>query len=183
MIKISADATAVRLIVDEVATLRLKIGNDTYVDFPIYDESFPLVKAGKKFRLTLEEAKMNESDGPIPDELMPMSDEEVSEFIKPRSEYPEELAQEYQGKVSKGPFCDVCKHIGVDHGSGPCALCFEGMMYESNKGVTMENEVNPDEEFKYNARKRKCGKCANSSNPSACISCSDYSKFEPSRYR
>ena len=71
--------------------------------------------------------------------------------------------------------------------------------------VTMENEVNPDEsvdkdtvedsnlikvvdepvlsDTQYNARKRKCGKCANSSNPSACISCSDYSKFEPSRYR
>ena len=60
MIKISADATAVRLIVDEVITLKLKIGNDTYVDFPIYDESFPLVKAGKKFRLTLEEAEMEE---------------------------------------------------------------------------------------------------------------------------
>ena len=78
----------------------------------------------------------------------------------------------------------------------------------SNKEVreyAMENEVNPDEsvdkdtvedsnlikvvdepvlsDTQYNARKRKCGKCANSSNPSACISCSDYSKFEPSRYR
>lgn len=143
MIKISTDATAVRLMVNEVATLKLILGNDTYVDFPIYDESFPLVKSGKKFRLTLEEVEMNEPDGPIHYELMPMSDEEVSEFIKTRSEYPEELAQEYQGsfdEVSKGPFCDGCKHNGVDHGSEPCEVCFEGMMYESNKWVTMEND-------------------------------------------
>jgi len=65
MIKISVDVTAVRLIVDEVATLKLKMGTNNYVDFPIYDESFPLVKAGKKFRLTLEELEMNEADGPI----------------------------------------------------------------------------------------------------------------------
>ena len=54
-----------------------------------------------------------------------MSDEEVSEFIKTRSEYQEELAQEYQGsfdEVSKGPFCYGCKHIGVNPESGPCAL-------------------------------------------------------------
>lgn len=154
MIKISVEATAVRLIVDEVATLKLKIGNDTYVDFPIYDESFPLVKAGKKFRLTLEEMEMNELDGPIHDELMPMSDEEVSEFIKTRSEYPEELAQEYQGSFDKGPFCDGCKHIGVNPESDPCDVCFEGSRYDdSHKAVLPIGKddtavANSDEEFK-----------------------------------
>lgn len=209
MIKISVNAVVVHLMVDDKATLALKLSDGTYVDFPIYDESFPLVKAGKRFRLTLEEVEMNEPDGPTPDELMPIPDEEVSEFIKPRSEYPEEFAQEYQGsfdEVSKGPFCDGCKHIGVNPESGPCAVCFEGMMYESNKGVTMENEDTLDEkpsslvetakelvkemvpapplsDPQYNERKRKCGKCANSSNPIVCISCIKYSKFEPSRYK
>lgn len=125
-------------------------------------------------------------------------------------EYPEELAKEYQGifdTVSKGSFCQGCKHIGVNTEIGPCNLCFEGMMHESDKAGTMENTAVADvgekpsslietaKEFvkemvpttpsdpQYNARKKRCGKCANSSNPSACARCIDYSKFEPSRYR
>jgi len=378
MIKISVDATVLHLMVDDKATLALKLSDGTYVDFPIYDESFQLVKAGKKFRLTLEEVEMeevgsllegtkpaaeaakdvykamndvlaenskmvkipyhiidelrrdvaalgvikkalnqlevrneerlasypdpeieahrkriqeviapetkkvegmitgtaggvsevvnkeNEAATPMvtpcdlcfhvkegyakegvcfeckdfhmldippqhgqsaaevqekyikwdrydkpsdnsaktdpllfgkdfttismymsnpPQPVRPMSDEEVTEFIKTRSEYQEEIAQECQGSFDKGPFCDWCKHNGVNPESGPCAVCFEGMMYDSDKGGAMENEDTPDEEFKYNARKWKCGKCANSSNPSACVRCIDYSKFEPSRYK
>lgn len=297
MIKISVDAVVVHLMVDDKVTLALKLSDGTYVDFPIYDESFPLVKAGKKFRLTLEEGEMK-SDGPIntlpnlgkvsdvlmnprnssariqevdegkkpypnnewlvenskcdgktpyhildelrsdvaalgtikkalnqlevrneerlasyPDpeieahrkhlqeaimpeakkvdeliagtagEVMPMSDEEVSEFIKTRSEYQEELAQEYQGsfdEVSKGPFCDGCKHIGVNPESGPCAVCFEGSRYDdSHKGVLpLENEVNPDEEFKYNARKRKCLQCSNIRKVPLCSECVDFGNFQ-----
>ena len=60
MIKISVEATVLHHRVDDKVTLALKLSDGTYVDFPIYDESFPLVKAGKKFRLTLEEVEIPE---------------------------------------------------------------------------------------------------------------------------
>lgn len=208
MIKISVDVTAVRLIVDEVATLKLKMGTNNYVDFPIYDESFPLVKAGKKFRLTLEEAAENEVDdtpnftvpeelenihytipddvremhrnvvkslsfgksarenGPI-SELMPMSDEEVTEFTKTRSDYPEEFAQECQGSFDE-----------VSNGIPMGVLRFAA---NEVKKTTLAWADKDEDKVDERTKRFKCPVCVHKPYSETCALCKEGSMFKPSK--